>query len=224
MATDYSETKIMFRISGPLPNIRPRWNGCSTQDFGVVRFDKRTGDNTLESMRWGLLPSWAKDDKIDFSTINARAETITEKPTYAPIWNAGNRCVIPVDGFYEWERITPKEKQPYLFSRNDQQLMALAGLWTSKKGEGGELVKSFTIITTAANGFLATIHDRMPVILDLDEVPLWLGEDRAPEEEIAALMRPCPSAWLTKVPIDRRMSNVRNQEEEFCQPLPSATS
>ena len=148
MADDVSETKIQWWIKGPLPNIPPRWNGCPTQTFGVVRQNPEH-ELVLDSLKWGLLPAWAKDDKIAYNTFNARSEEMAGKPAFRSAWKAGRRCILPVQGFYEWKKLDDKgkEKQPYLISRADKEQMGLAGLWESRKGEGDEIQRTFTGIS-----------------------------------------------------------------------------
>ena len=223
MAEDVSETKIQFWLrTDKLPNVPPRWNGCPNQDYAVIRRNPDDKEASLDALRWGLVPSWAKDDKIAYKTINARAETVQTTPAFRGAWKAGRRCIIPVEGFYEWKKLDEKgkEKQPYLITRADKKLMALAGLWESRKGEGSEVQRTFTIITTEANEFMSAIHNRMPVILGAEQYDKWLSEE-TPLEESANLLKPCPNDWLAKFPVDKRMGNVKNQGAEFCQVMNS---
>jgi len=221
LITEFTEIKFPFAIPpGPVSNFPPRWNGAPTDDFPNVRLNPQTRLRSLDLLRWGLVPHGAPGDKAAFSTINAKAETLKARPAFRDAWRSGRRCIVPLDGFYEWKKLPGGKKQPYLISRADGRLMAVAGLWESKKLEGGEILRTFTIITTAANTLMAELHDRMPVILAPEDFPLWLGEVDATEAEIEALLRPCPPEWLTMVAVDPRMSNVRNQDATFCQPLP----
>lgn len=220
LENDYSETKIVWNPEDTRPlNYVQRFNGAPTQDFPILRFDPGARARTFAMMRWGLIPSWAKDEKIGYSTFNARSEELTGKPTFRAAWKAGRRCIVPVTGFYEWQKITPKEKQPYLVRRKDEKVMGLAGLWEERKGEGGELQRSFTIITTSANKFMSKIHDRMPVILDPLQASTWLNENDTSPDEAAEMMKPCPDKWLSMVPVDKRMGNVKNWQKEYCKPV-----
>ncbi|TAL01269.1 MAG: SOS response-associated peptidase [Rhodospirillaceae bacterium] len=220
LVTECIEIGLQFLMAPPPAiNFPPRWNGAPTEDFPVIRRNPDTGRRSLNLLRWGLVPNWAIGEKPAFSTINAKAETLRDKPAFRGAWRAGRRCIIPLDGFYEWKKQPGGKKQPYLIARADGRLMAVAGLWESKRLEGGEILRTFTIITTAANALVAQLHDRMPVILAPEDVSMWLGEVEATEEQLAALMRPCPPEWLTMVPVDPRMSNVRNQGPEFCRPI-----
>ena len=186
LENDYSEIVSGFRVGDAMRlNIPPRWNGAPTQDYPILRFNPETKACSLAMMRWGLIPAWSKDDKIGYSTVNARSEELAGKPTFRSAWKAGRRCVVPLTGFYEWKKLGPKEKQPYLITRADKKVMAVAGLWESKKLDGGDVLRSFTIVTTAANGFMSPIHDRMPVVLAINDVDAWLGEKNIDLEAVA---------------------------------------
>ncbi len=130
LENDYTEIKVPFKLSKAHPalNFAQRFNGAPAQDFPIIRYDAAAKGRSLTLMRWGLIPGWAKDDKIGYSTFNARSEELAGKPTFRAAWKAGRRCVVPVTGFYEWQKIGPKEKQPYLVRRKDGEMMALAGL------------------------------------------------------------------------------------------------
>src|SRR5882724_11483009 len=131
----------------------------------------------LDVMRWGLVPFWAKDIKVGFANINAKAEGIDGKPAFREAFQR-RRCLVPVDNFYEWKK-TAAGKQPYAVALADRGLMALAGLWENWRSPEGEWVRSFAIITTAPNELCAELHDRMPVVLKPDGWPVWLGEEPA---------------------------------------------
>jgi putative SOS response-associated peptidase YedK len=163
---DVSELKIAFRIPPeyPAPNFAPSWTVAPTDKLPIVRYDPKVGHRTLDLMRWGLVPYWAKDIKIGFSTINAMAETVDSKPVFRDAFRR-RRCLVPVDNFYEWKKLGPKEKQPYAIAFADRSVMALAGLWENWKSSADEWVRSFTIVTTTPNALCAEIHDRMPAIL-----------------------------------------------------------
>jgi putative SOS response-associated peptidase YedK len=156
------------------PNLRPSWNVAPAQDVGVVV--EEDGGRLLKTMRWGLIPSWAKEEKIGNSLINARLETAATKPAFRAAWKA-RRCLIPASGFYEW-RAMPQglskkpAKQPFYISRKDGQPLTFAGLWERWGKEG---LLSCTILTTEAGGTIRELHDRMPVMLDKRSVEGWLG-------------------------------------------------
>jgi putative SOS response-associated peptidase YedK len=217
--SELREIRIQFKVPRAGVNLPPRWNGAPTNDFAIVRHDAKAGERVLESMRWGLVPFWAKDEKIGFSTINAMAETVATKPAFRDAWKRGQRCVIPLDGFYEWEKLPGGKKQPYAVTRADGKLLGVAGLWETKKLSDNSRLRTFTVLTCAPNGKLARLHDRMPVILDDADLPVWLGEAEASPEALGAIMRPCPDDWLALTPVDPRMGNVKNDAAEFCQAI-----
>src|SRR5882672_12787584 len=154
LATEFPEIKVKFRIPPqyPTPNsYAPSWNVAPTDNLPMVRHDPKAGSRTLDLMRWGLMPYWAKDTKVNFSTINAMAETIDTKPAFREAFTR-RRCLVPVDNFYEWKKLGPKEKQPYAIALADRSLMALAGLWETWRSQANnETVRSFTIVTTTPN-------------------------------------------------------------------------
>lgn len=160
--TDELEDRFRLEVS---ETIKPNYNTAPTQNMPVITTDG------LQIMRWGLIPAWAKDEKIGFKMINARAETVFEKPMWKGIIKR-NRCLIPANGFYEWKK-QGDEKLPYYIHLSDEELFAFAGIWETWKHEGSEW-NTFTILTTAPNSEMESIHDRMPVILDKSEEEDWL--------------------------------------------------
>ena len=144
-----------------------------TDQLPVVRYDRKTGERSLNLLRWGLVPYWAKDIKVGFANINAKAERIETRPAFREAFQR-RRCPVPVDSFYEWKK-TPAGKQPYAIALADRGLMALARLWENWRSPGGEWMRSFAIITTEPNELCAELHNRMPVILNPDTWPVWLG-------------------------------------------------
>ncbi|GDX14195.1 DUF159 family protein [Actinomycetes bacterium] len=174
----------------------------------------------LQRAHWGLLPSWSKDRSRAASMINARSETLTEKPSFRPLL-AAHRCVIPVDGYYEWRTtgVDPKvkqPKQPYFIRSHDATPLTIAGVWTTWRDplHGGEEVRSCSLITTSPNATLAAIHDRMPCILDGDDVEEWLS---APEPPLQ-LLRAAPEDRLVAVTVSTAVNNVRNKGAELIEP------
>jgi putative SOS response-associated peptidase YedK len=190
LSSDVSEIKLAFSIppERPAPNIAPSWNVAPTDPLPIVHYDAKEGTRSLEVMRWGLIPYWAKDIKIGFSTINARAEEIESKPAFREAFQR-RRCLVPVDNFYEWKK-TANGKQPYAIALADRHLMALAGLWETWRSPAGERIRSFTIVTTTPNELCAELHNRMPVVLKADAWPLWLDEQRAEVPQLKALLAP----------------------------------
>ena len=173
-------------------------------------------------MKWGLLPHWAKDDKIAYSTFNARSEEFTSKPTFRDPWRRSHRCLVVTDGFYEWKKLDEKgkNKQPYAIAMANGGQMVMAGLWSLwKSPANGEEILSCTILTCRANKAMSQLHDRMPVILDDADWPKWLGEEAATEAELLALLRPCTDEALKIWPVDKAVGNVKNKGQQLVMPL-----
>ena len=198
-----------FDIKGVIPNFGQRFNIAPTQDAAVI-VRHRDGRH-LEIKKWGLIPFWSKDGKSSYSTFNARAESVREKPSFKQAF-ATRRCVVPADGFYEWTG--PKgDKVPHLFERRDGEMLALAGLFDSwQSRDGSEVVHSFTIIVTDANRWMAAFHDRMPVILARRDVETWLGG--APDDA-AGLLRAAPDDALTERIVSKLVNSVKNEGPEL---------
>ena len=190
----------------------PNYNVAPSLDVFVVV--ETGGLRRLDSFRWGLVPFWAKDPTTGNKMINARAEGLAEKNAYRTAFEH-KRCIVPADGFYEWRKIPgQKVKQPYFIQRTDGQPLAFAGLWEEWRGpdkKRGEALRSATIITTTPNELLATIHDRMPVILPPSVWDEWLDPDNADLDLLGKLLVPAPASVLTMHPVSTEVNNVRNQ-------------
>ncbi|MGD8725986.1 MAG: SOS response-associated peptidase, partial [Gemmatimonadales bacterium] len=166
---------------------------------------------------WGLIPSWAKDPTIGNRMINARAETVATKPAFEGAFKH-RRCLIPADGFYEWQK-TGSRKQPYYIGRRDGSVFAFAGLWERWADEGHDPIETFTIITTTPNDLLAPIHDRMPVILPTDRYDEWLDPANTETEALQSLLGPAPAADLTATPVSTYVNSPHNEGPECVRPL-----
>lgn len=200
----------------PLPNVPPRYNAAPTQDLMVVRRNPQTGQRHLDLLRWGLVPSFAPDASGGGRLINARSETVAEKPTFRAAWRAPRRCIVPADAFYEWKAVG-KRRQPFVISRADGRPMAFAGLWDGWKDPAtGQWLRSFTILTCAATERLRPLHERMPVILPDADIAAWL--DGA---EGATLMRAFPGEALNLAPVAAEVNSVRNDGPGLMAPLPT---
>ena len=191
---EHSPEQLMkaYRLSS-VPELSPRYNIAPRQQIAVVR-QQNGGDRDLTSLQWGLIPSWSKDSAIGYKMINARSETVHEKPSFKQAFHA-RRCIIPVSGFYEWEK-RGKEKIPYYIHLRDGDIMSLAGLWerwTSPEGKG---LETCTILTMAANSLVKKLHDRMPVILHRAEFEVWLDRDIDDVNRLTELFHPYPSDQL----------------------------
>jgi putative SOS response-associated peptidase YedK len=211
---DVSELKLDLAIDwDEIGTYQPRWNAAPTSKLPVVV--SRDGQRTLTLMRWGLVPSWAKNLKIGHSTFNARAEGIDTRPAFRSAWNAGRRCIVIADGYYEWR---DADKQPFAVSLSNRGPMTLAGLWDYWTSPAGETTKSFTIITTTANALLQSLHGRMPVLLAPENWASWLGETAATDAELKAMLKPYPGAGMTFWPVNRRVGSVRNDDPDLFAP------
>jgi putative SOS response-associated peptidase YedK len=221
LSSDVSEIKLVFSIppERPIPNIPANWNAAPTEDLPVVSYDTRAGERRLDVMRWGLVPFWAKDIKVGFANINAKAEGIESKPAFREAFQR-RRCLIPFDCFYEWKKLG-KDRQPYAVALRDRRLMALAGLSENWRSPAGERVRSFAIVTTACNALLAPIHDRMPVILAPENWSAWLGEKEADLRQLKSLLRPYPADDMVIWPVDKRVGNVNNKDPALIEPAAS---
>ena len=220
------ERAFGFEFSETARELGQRFNIAPTQRVPIVRNPpsrkltilRRAGDSgerELVLARWGLVPAWAKDPAIGQKMINARAETIAEKPAFRSAFRA-RRCIVPASGFYEWHRRGGGPKQPYLIRRRDGEPLGLAGLWEAWVDHStGEEVTTCTIVTCAPNELIAELHNRMPVILDPKDYDAWLDPGRPGGRE---LLCPCPADWLEAVPVSTRVNNPTNDDETIIQP------
>lgn len=202
---------------GELPNAPPHYNGAPTQELLVVRRDPHSGERKLQLIKWGLIPHWAKDRKIAGRLINARAESVASATAFRGAYRE-RRCLVPVDGFYEWKTIG-KVKQPYLIGMKNGEPFTLAGLWENWKDlESGEWTRTFTIVTTQANALVGRLHDRMPVIIAPQDQERWLNAGA----EAAELMRPFPAEMMTLWPVSTRANSVKNDDAALLDPVQPA--
>jgi putative SOS response-associated peptidase YedK len=195
----------------------PRYNIAPTQPVPVIRRDPREPVRELSLVRWGLIPSWAKDPSAAARMINARSETAAAKPAFRDGMRF-RRCLVPADGFYEWKR-AGKEKQPYCFEVNDGGLFAFAGLWERWKDPAGKPMETCSILTTTPNSVASAVHDRMPVILDPEGYDLWLDPGMNNVAAASDLLRPCDARLMRCYPISTRINRVANDDEECSAPV-----
>ena len=198
-----------FDISGPLPDLPPSYNVAPSQEVAAI-VAGGGGERRLELLRWGLIPAWADDSSIGSRMINARSETAAEKPSFRKAFKE-RRCLIPADGFYEWQK-TNGGKQPYHLKMRDGRLFAFAGLWESWKGDEEGEIRSCTIMTTDANDLVGEVHHRMPVILPPETYDLWLDPAVREAEQLLSVLGPYPTEDMEAYPVSRRVNNPSNDE------------
>jgi len=195
------------------PPFAPSYNVAPQSVQPVVRPSRDSGAPEFALLRWGLVPFWAKDAKIGYSTINARAEEVATKPAFREALRR-RRCLVPADAFYEWQRSDAKNKKPFAIAFKSGQPYAFAGLWELWRPKEGEALESFTILTTEANELLEPIHNRMPVILAPKDYKRWM-EPADPDRLPVDLMRPYPAEQMTAWPVSQRVGNVRNNDPKL---------
>lgn len=208
----FSATLQFPGMTGP-----PRYNIAPTQDVLAVRLNSKN-EREISELRWGLVPSWADDSSVGSRLINARSETVAEKPAFREAYRR-RRCILPADGFYEWKS-QGKTKQPYYIRRTDQQLFGLAGLWEFWK-RGGQTIHSCTILTTSANTPMQQIHHRMPLILPPAAIDAWLDPDASPDTINSLLHRP-PDEELAIDPVSQSVNSPKNDMPHCIERLASS--
>ncbi|MFC1607773.1 SOS response-associated peptidase [Candidatus Latescibacterota bacterium] len=194
------------------PEYEPRYNIAPSQMVPAVIHENAESGRSIRLFRWGLIPFWAKDTKIGYKLINARAETLSEKPSFKAAYTK-RRCLIPTTGFYEWKK-DGKEKQPYYFHMRDNSLFGFAGLWERWKGEQGLTIDSCTIITTTPNDLVGTFHNRMPVILDPADYDSWLNMVNTDTESLQSLLIPFPADMMASYPVNMLVNSPKNEGPE----------
>jgi putative SOS response-associated peptidase YedK len=195
----------------------PRYNTAPTQPVAVVRQNTKKPARELSRMRWGLIPSWAKDSSGAASRINARSETAKTKPAFADALKY-RRCLIPADGFYEWKR-NGNSKQPYCFGVDHGALFAFAGVWDQWMDASGARITTCSILTTTPNAVTSAVHDRMPVILDADDYDLWLDPGMRNVHTVCDLLLAYDSAQMRSYPVSSRINHVANDDEQCSRPV-----
>ena len=191
-------------------------NIAPTQPMLVLRAHGE--DNEWAWLRWGLIPHWAKEASIGAKLINARGETVAEKPAFRGAFKY-RRCIVPASGFYEWKP-GAKGKQPYAIVPEDDPCFGFAGLWEHWTAADGSVLETGSVLTTSANALMAPIHERMPVILQQDAYQSWIHGDPA---EVKALIRPWPDGGMRAYPVSRAVGNVRNNSPQLIEPVEAAS-
>ncbi len=196
---------------------RPRYNIAPTQPVLTVRKEQGKKVRQFTTMRWGLIPSWAKDMSIGTKTLNARSETVTTTPAFRDSILT-KRCLIPADGFYEWRKMG-SVKQPYCFEVGEGEVFALAGLWDQWASLDGKIIESCTILTTTPNSLVADLHDRMPVIVPPDKYELWLDPDVTDFKAICDILKPYDAKLMRLYPVSRKLNNSRIDDADSASPV-----
>ncbi len=208
----------LFELPADTPAVEPRYNIAPTQFVATVRGEATAGTRSLAMLHWGLVPSWAKDRGIAARLINARAETLAEKPSFRSAFRR-RRCLVLADGYYEWQRSGPA-KQPYFIRQQSGDPFGMAGLWERwRDPASGEELDSCTLITTTPAASIAHVHDRMPVILPLERQAEWLDPVNEDTGRLDRLLVPFSSRLLHCHPVSRRVNSARNQGPELIAPV-----
>ena len=218
----HETTAQLFELEGGFPTFPPRWNVAPGTDIAVVRIAS-DGKRELVALRWGLVPSWAKERSIGQRLVNARAETLAEKPAFRTAFRR-RRCLIPADGYYEW-RIVAGGKQPYFVQPLAGQLFALAGLWERWVDPGsGEALETCVILTREAVGIVREIHGRMPVIVPPEAYAHWLDPAADAAGTLSPLLGDETGAGLEAHPVSRRVNSPRNEGVELTEVVAAEAS
>ena len=214
------QVKTEFKVGAKNPNVfEPRYNIAPSQMIDVV-YELET-ERILSQLKWGLVPDWAKDESIGNRMINARAETITEKPSFREAFKS-RRCIIPASGFYEWQKKETGAKKPFYFYLKDKDVFGFAGLWESWVDKTtGELLETCTIITTEANEVLKPVHERMPVILKSENYNEWLDAKIKDTDKIQKLLKPYPAKEMISHEVSRSVNIPDTNLPELILPINS---
>lgn len=206
-----------FDVASELEDWNPRYNIAPTQSVPVIRQHPKEPRRDLSLLRWGLIPSWAKDSSGTASTINARSETAATLPAFREALKF-RRCLIPANGFYEWKR-GAAGKQPFCFEVNEGELFAFAGLWDRWQGPDNQWIRSFSILTTTPNAVTSPVHDRMPVILGKEDYDPWLDPGVNDVQVISTLLKPYDASRMRCYPVSSRVNQVQNDDAECAAPI-----
>lgn len=218
--TLFAPGDVLARMFGvdEAPSLAPRYNIAPSQPVAAARVSPDGSGRELALLRWGLVPSWAKDPAVGDRMINARAETVSEKPYFRSAFRR-RRCIVPADGFFEWKRAAGR-KQPYFVRFRDGRPFAIASLWERWEGPDGSAVESCALITTTANDAVSPIHDRMPVILAPKDYDLWLDPAIQDKEALLPLLRAFPAEGMTAFPVRFQVNNPKVDTPACIEPLP----
>lgn len=214
----HSKIQEVFDVDIGALEFSPRYNIAPMQFAPVIR-QRPTGERVAHLLRWGLIPSWSKDEHIATKLINARSETLAEKPSFRAAYKS-RRCIVPASGFYEWQK-TQGGKQQYLILPAYDTLFGIAGLWERWSQPNGETLDTFTVITTEANEAMKPVHERMPVILARENFSAWMAKD-SELGFLQGLLRPCASELIKMYPVSKGVGNVVNDNATLIKPVEQA--
>jgi len=198
-------------VFNDIPEMQPDYNIPPGVDIWAVRNQNTSNDKEIVKLRWGLVPFWAKDPSIGNRMINARSETLAEKPAFRSAFQR-RRCLIPADGFFEWQR-DGKNRTPYFIKRKEGQPFAMAGLWEKWESSTGERLESCTILTTSPNELMKELHDRMPVMLNAEKMEIWLNQEST-RKSLQELTAPYPAEDMEAYPVSSLVNSPKNNGPE----------
>ena len=202
-----------FQIDN-VPPLKPRYNIAPTQSVPTILQLSTSTNRQLKMLHWGLIPSWAKDSKMGSKLINARAETVAEKPSLRSAFRQ-RRCLVLADGFYEWQQQEDKQKQPFYFRMSDEHPFAFAGLWEHwEDKDTGKTIESCTLLTTDPNELMQSVHNRMPVILEPKNYDIWLDPEVKNPELLQPFLHPYPAEKMTSFPVSKAVNKASNDTAE----------
>jgi putative SOS response-associated peptidase YedK len=213
LTVDTSKLQERFETTNTPPDLEPRYNIAPSQELPVI---VRNSPNAMVLMQWGLIPSWSKEPKVSYSTINARAENLLKSSVYKKPFQR-QRCLVPASGFYEWQQ-TSAGKQPYYIHLQDTDVFAFAGLYDIWRDKQGHELHSYTIITTKPNDLVAPIHNRMPAILRRDAENVWLDSD-ADQDQLLSLLTPYPADEMSAYRVSTWVNSPSNDSPQALEPL-----
>ncbi|TVY11567.1 SOS response-associated peptidase [Paenibacillus cremeus] len=218
ITAEWEELMLRFLLDIRPGKYQPRYNAAPGQWIpAIIGADHAEAGRRMGELRWGLVPSWSKDDKSAFRMINARSETVAEKPAFRSLL-ARKRCIVPADGFYEW-KVSGKTKQPMRFRMKDRSLFGMAALYDTWQTPDGSKLHTCTILTTSANTLVSPIHERMPVILNGEAERLWLNRRIQEEKEFLPLLSPYPAEAMEFYAVDPKVGRVQYDEADCIEPI-----
>ena len=216
LATPEQDLVVQFNLP-EVPDLQPRYNIAPTQPVAAVRLPTADGDRELVMLHWGLIPFWAKDPGIGSRMINARAETVADKPAFRAAFRR-RRCLVPADGFYEWQKQNGS-KQPFYIRLQDGRPFAFAGLWERWQDKEGGVIESCTLLTTRPNELIRPLHNRMPVILHPHNYAVWLDPEVEDLDVLRRLLDPYPPGEMEAYAVSRYVNAPRNEGPDCIAPL-----